>query len=144
MRPISSWPNNACMALAYESGRREEGRETSVPFREVTPRPSRQNRPSSRTPPVGSFHQRAAAVLERAERLVGRDRREDLVIVPRRLRLRRCLHLDQVARMYLAAVAANRALAEQRVVGRHLFHLRDDLRAVGIALERFDRLEVMK
>ena len=44
----------------------------------------------------------------------------------------------------LAAVGADRALAEQRVVGRHFLHLGDDGLAVGLALQRVDRLEVMQ
>ena len=50
------------------------------------------------------LHQLASAVGERAERLLGRNRRADLVVVPRLLRLRRLLDLDEVRRVYLAAV----------------------------------------
>src|SRR5688500_6067304 len=90
-------------------------------------------------PPLTSLHQRTIALLQRPERLLGRNGRADLVQIPRSLRLCWLLHLDQVRGMDLAAVRANRALAEERVVGRHLLHLLDDLGAV-VALDRFDRL----
>ena len=63
------------------------------------------------------LHQRAVALVERAEGLLGRDRRADLVVVPRRLRLGRLLDLEQVGGVDLAAVGADRPLAEQRIVG---------------------------
>ena len=44
--------------------------------------------------------------------------------------------------MDLAAVDANRALAEQRIVGGRLLHFRDYFGAV-IALERLDRFQVV-
>src|SRR5258706_13835510 len=74
--------------------------------------------------------ERAAAVGHRPERLVGRDRRTDLVVVVRALRLGRLLHLHEVRVVDLAAVGADRSLAEERVIGRHLLHLCDHLRAV--------------
>src|SRR5688572_12051210 len=85
--------------------------------------------------------ERAASLGQRTERLLRGDRRADLVVVPRTLRLRRLLHLDEISRVDLASVGADRALAEQRVVGRLRFHVRDDLRAV-VALQRLDRLQV--
>ncbi len=46
--------------------------------------------------------------------------------------------------MKLAAVGADRALAEQRVVGRRLFHFRHHLGAImRIAAHRIDRLEIV-
>src|SRR5437660_6923081 len=84
-----------------------------------------------------SLHQRALAILQRAERLIGRDRRAHLVIVPGSLRLRRLFHLDQVRRMDLAAVGADAAFAEQRIIGGHLLHLGDDLGSI-VALQRLD------
>src|SRR5881628_3060032 len=65
----------------------------------------------------------APSLVERPERLLGRDGRLDLVVVPRVLRLGRLLHLDEVRRMDLAAVDADGPLAEERVVGRQLLHL---------------------
>src|SRR5882724_10466085 len=58
------------------------------------------------------FDELAATLIERTERLLGRDRRADLVVVPGILRLRRLLDLDEVRRVNLAAVDANRPLAE--------------------------------
>ena len=81
--------------------------------------------------------------VHRPEGLVGRDRGADLVVVARALRLGRLLHLEQVGRVDLAAVGADRALAEQRVVGRHRLHLRDDLGAV-VGLGGLDRLQVVQ
>src|SRR5665213_668089 len=83
--------------------------------------------------PNASLDERTASFAHRTERLVGGNRREHLVVVPRRLRFRRLLHLDQVCRMQRASVDADRALAEQRVVGRHLLHLVDDRNTVGVA-----------
>src|SRR6266545_1134663 len=77
----------------------------------------------------------AVALVDGAEGLVRRDRGPDLVVVPRILRLRGLLHLDQVRRVDLPTVGSDRALAEQRVVGRRLLHPGDDLGAV-VALER--------
>ena len=45
--------------------------------------------------------------------------------------------------MQLAAVGTDRALAEQRVIGRQLLHLGNDLGAV-VGLRRLDRLQVMQ
>ena len=46
--------------------------------------------------------------------------------------------------MDLAAIDADRALAEQGIVGRHFLHLGNDRAAVmRIAAERFQRLEIM-
>ena len=46
--------------------------------------------------------------------------------------------------MGLASVDADRALAEQRVVGFHRLHPGDDRLAVGITFERLHRLEVAR
>ena len=45
--------------------------------------------------------------------------------------------------MDIAAVGADRALAEQRIVGRHFLHLGDHGLAVGSAFQRRDRLQIM-
>src|SRR5438132_6930792 len=74
------------------------------------------------------LRQRALALVERPERLLGRDGGAHLVVIPRALGLRGLLHLEEIHRMDLAAVGADGALAEEGVVGRHLLHLRDDLR----------------
>src|SRR5881296_2050790 len=86
------------------------------------------------------LHQLAAALVERTEGLLGRDRRADLVVVPGVLRLRRLLDLNEVGRMDLPAVDANGPLAEERIVRGHLLHLGDDFGAV-VALERFHGLQ---
>src|ERR1700731_107704 len=80
--------------------------------------------------------QRAMAVLERPERLVGRNGGQQLVEVARILRFRRRLHLEQIGRVDLAAVGADRALAEQGVVGRQLLHLGHHRGAVRRTLQR--------
>ena len=91
------------------------------------------------------LHQRALAGLERLGGIFRRDRGDQLVVVPRSLRLFRLLHLEQIGRDDAAAVGAQRALAEQRIVGRHFLHLGDDLGAVmRIAAERFHRLQIMQ
>src|SRR5215813_9185421 len=76
------------------------------------------------------LHQRALAGLERLGRVFRRNRRDQLVIVPRTLRLLRLLHLEQIGRNDAAAVGAQRALAEQGIVGRQLLHLGDNLGSV--------------
>src|SRR5688572_26881798 len=83
--------------------------------------------------PPGSFlllHEGAVALVDGAEGLLGRDRRARLVVVPRAFGLGRLLHLEEIGGVDLAAVGADAALAEQRIVRRHLLHLRDDLGAV--------------
>src|SRR4051812_40292907 len=89
-------------------------------------------------------HQRTAAVLERTEGLRGRNGRKRLVEVTRILGLFGLLHLEEIRRMDLAAIGADCALAEQRIVGRHLLHPGDDSLAVRIAAERDARLEIMQ
>src|SRR5713101_9257013 len=85
----------------------------------------------------------APSLVEWPERLLGRDGRLDLVVVPRVFRLGWLLHLDEVRRMDLAAVDADGPLAEERVVRRQLLHLGDDLGAF-VALERLDSLQVVQ
>src|SRR5664279_3331523 len=155
MRPISSWPNRAWVGTPKISvtGRARGcgGFERRLRAAQPAGYPSRrwatwawpQQRAVTDILFLPLFHQRAVAILQRPERLVGRDRRADLVVVPRALRFRRLLDFDQVRRMDLAAVDADRALAEQRIVGRHFLHLGHDLGAV-VALQRLDRLEVMQ
>src|SRR5262245_60172505 len=69
------------------------------------------------------FDELASALIERAEGLLRGDRRADLVVVPRVLRLGRLLDLDEVSGVNLADVTANSQLAEERVVGCHLLHM---------------------
>src|SRR6266496_6843131 len=70
-----------------------------------------------------SLAERTLAGLQRRGRLIRGDRRAQLVEIPVRFRFRWLLDLEQVRRVDLAPVDADRSLAEQRVVGRHLFHL---------------------
>src|SRR4026207_1369636 len=81
--------------------------------------------------PPWLLDQRAAAVLLRPERLLRRAGGEDLVVVPRVLRLGGLLHLDEIRVVDLAAVGADAPLAEQRVVGGHLLHPGDHPRGRG-------------
>src|SRR4029453_3736246 len=85
----------------------------------------------------------ASTLIKGAESLLSGDGRPDLVVVPWILRLRRLLDLDQIRRVNLAPVRANSSLAEERIVGRHLLHLGDDLGAV-VALERLDGLQIVE
>src|SRR5204863_1080450 len=89
------------------------------------------------------LYERTVALVHRPERLLGGNRRADLVVVPRAPGLRRLLHLEEVHGMDLAAVGADHAFAEDRIVGRQLLHLRDDLRTV-VALECLHRLEIVQ
>src|SRR5438067_1370258 len=90
--------------------------------------------------PQPSFDQRAAALLLRTEGFFGRDGGEDVVVVPRSLGLGRLLYLDEISVVDLAAVGADAALAEERVLRRHLLHLGDHLGGV-VALQRLDCLD---
>src|SRR5664280_1649936 len=88
--------------------------------------------------------QRTVAVLERTERFIRRDSGAQFVEVAGIFGFCRRLHLEQISRMQLAAVGADGALAEQRIVGRQFLHLRHHRLAVGRALQRGDRLEVVR
>src|SRR5690348_11699463 len=110
MSPINSWPNSAAVGMPKISGM----------FYFIEKRG-----PRFRGGNVSAlFHQRAAALFLRPERLVGRDGGAQLVVVVRVLRLRRLLHLEEVRGVDLAAVLADLALAEEWIVGRQLLHLR--------------------
>src|SRR5882757_2824479 len=74
-----------------------------------------------------SLHQRTAAVRDRAERLIGRDGRNQPVVVVRVFRLVRLLDLEQIHWMDDAAVLPDRDIAEQFVLALEFFHLRDDV-----------------
>src|SRR5882672_12404655 len=94
--------------------------------------------------PLLLLYQRTSAFRKRSESLLARRGSDQLVIVPRSLGLGRCLDLEQIGRVNLAAVYANSALAEQRIVGRHFLHFRYYLGAVmRIATHCFKRLEVV-
>src|SRR5262245_65988670 len=90
--------------------------------------------PRPRQPASLFLDELTSALIKRAERLIGGNSRADLVVIPRVLRLRRLLDLDEVRGMNLAPVDANRPLATEWIVGRHLLHLGDDLGA-AVALE---------
>src|SRR5690242_6240206 len=86
---------------------------------------------------VWLFHQRTFTLVQWPKSLIRGDGGAHLVIVPLALRHRRLLHLHPIRGMNLAPVRAYRPLAEQRIVGRHFLHLRDDLGTV-VALQRLD------
>src|SRR5262249_60761182 len=67
-------------------------------------------------PKAGSaLHQRATALGQGPKRLVPGDRRAQLVVIPRRLRLGGLLHLEQIHWVNLSAAGALPALAQQAV-----------------------------
>src|SRR6266487_4376013 len=115
MSPISNCPNRACELMPSSS---------NMAFRSYSedvlhaPHPSRRTlraligmrRVSSDARSAG--HQRAAAFLERTERLRRRNGGTQIVQIPRTLRLFRLLHLEQIHVVDLAAVGPHRALAE--------------------------------
>src|SRR5580704_15690269 len=84
------------------------------------------------------------AVFQRPERLFRRNGGAQDVIVTRIFGILRLLHLEHVSRVNRAAVGADAALTEQRIVGRHFLHLSDHGLAVGGAFERSDGLQVMR
>src|SRR5262249_4926679 len=89
------------------------------------------------------LRQRTFALVERTPRLLRRNGRELLVVVPGRLALLGLFHLEQVHRMDLAPIDAHVALAHEPVLGRQLLHLRDHRLAVGVTAERLDRAQVV-
>src|SRR5215218_7999633 len=88
--------------------------------------------------------ERAAAILQRAEGFSRRDGRLHVIEVAGVLRFRRLLHFEQIGVVDLAAVGADRALAEQRVVGRNFLHLRDNRFAIRTLLQRRHSFEIMQ
>src|SRR5229473_3591406 len=86
----------------------------------------------------------AAPVGERTERLVGRDRGDQLEIIPLALGFRRLLGLVEVNRMNLAAIGADRAFTKQRIAGRHFFHFRHHGFAVAAVANGRYGLQVMR
>src|SRR5439155_13914319 len=68
------------------------------------------------------LHQRASPIGYRPERLLGGNRRNQLVIIIRIFRLLRLLHLEQIHRVDDAAVLADGDVAEQLVLALEFFH----------------------
>jgi hypothetical protein len=89
------------------------------------------------------LHQRAVTLVERTERLVGRDRRTQLVVIVRALGLARRLDLEEVGRMQGATVDARRALAEERILGGPGLHLRDRLSSI-VGVDLVDGFQVIE
>src|SRR5215208_1384973 len=87
--------------------------------------------------------ERALALVQGPERLFGRNGGEHLVEVPLALGLFGLLHLVEIHRVNGAAVDADGALAEERVVDRDFPHLGHDLLAI-LALQGFDGLQVVQ
>jgi hypothetical protein len=86
--------------------------------------------------------ERALALGERPERLVARDRPEDLEVVPGRLGLLGRLDLHEVHVVDHPAVLADLSVLGEEVVDRRRLHLRDNrLGLVGLRLA--DGLEVV-
>src|SRR5580704_17347359 len=99
------------------------GTARSAPFAH----PTRSSDHPGMTVSLSFLDERAFALLDRNRGVFRRDGGDELVIVPRIFRFIRLLHLEQIGRNDAAAVGAKRALAEQRIVGRDLLHLGDDL-----------------
>jgi hypothetical protein len=79
-----------------------------------------------------SFYQGTAAVLERAECLIGRDFGENLVVVPRAVRLFGLLDLEQEHAVHHTAVLAQHAVVGEGIPHRRFTHLgQHRLRASG-------------
>src|SRR5882672_5103923 len=95
---------------------------------------------------AGSFprDQRTIALVQRTERLLRRNARHDLEIVPVPFRLLGRFHLQQVHRVDFAAVLPDSSFAEKRIVGSRRFHGRDYRFAVARAARLVDRLEEMQ
>src|SRR5689334_25181017 len=127
MSPISSCPKRACvgkpkMVIYLRSTKTVAARK---PRWRGCFRSQRRFASCFRT--TASLDERTLAVFQRPERLIRGNRCADLVVVPFVLRFGGLLHFDQIRRVDLAPVDPDAALAEQRVVGRHLLHLGDHL-----------------
>src|SRR4051794_24581745 len=72
-----------------------------------------------------SLRQRATTLPRGRERFVAGHHREFLVIIPRLLRLRRLLYLEQIEVVHEASVGQHLALRKQ-IVDRKLLQLRSD------------------
>src|SRR5689334_21960158 len=81
-------------------------------------------RPPGTSSYPASLHQRATALRDRTECLIGRNGRDQPVVIIRVFRLVRLLHLEQVHRVNDAAVLADGNVAEQLVLAFELLHLR--------------------
>src|SRR5260370_8182266 len=77
-----------------------------------------------RSPSASTLDECAAPVGEGTECLVGRDRGDQLEIIPLALGFRRLLGLVEVNRVNLSAVGADRAFAKERIASRHFLHFR--------------------
>src|SRR5262249_39751972 len=80
---------------------------------------------------LSAAYQRTTTFLQRTERFGRRNRGADPHVIPWALRFLRLLHLKQIRIVDLAAVGADRALTEERIVGRNFLHLGDNSFAVG-------------
>src|SRR3972149_1855124 len=116
MRPISSWPKRAWAGIPSSVDIGGRGEAAAGGGGGVAP-------PPPAPPPL--LAPRAIALGDGPEGLVGRDGGADLVVVPGVLGLGRLLDLEQVGGVDLPAVGPDHTLAEERVVGRRLLHLRD-------------------
>src|ERR1700730_690175 len=116
--PSRSWPNSACGGI-----------------------PSSSNSTLHPCAAIGSalLDQRASALAERPKGLLGRDRRELLVVVVLILGIARRLHLEEVHVAHDTAVLAQLAVLGHEVVDRDLAHLGDHRLAL-VGLGRLDRL----
>src|SRR5258707_15289124 len=72
-----------------------------------------------RISPLLLLYQRTSAFRKRSEGLLSRGGSDQLVVIPRPFGFGRLLDLEQIGRVNLAAGRADRARAEQRIVGRH-------------------------
>src|SRR5207244_11152505 len=74
------------------------------------------------------LYQRTGAFRKRPEGLIAGGGSDQLVIVPWPLGFGRLLDLEQVGRMNLAGVGADRAITDKRIGGRVLFSYSYNLR----------------
>jgi hypothetical protein len=93
----------------------------------------------SALPASSAAYKRAAAVLERTERLAGGDGRPQLVEITRIFGFFGLLDLEQVRGVQDAAIGPDNALAVDLVFGIHRLHLGDDGLAVRGTADGGDR-----
>src|SRR5580698_395468 len=95
--------------------------------------------------PQGSVGNKwTAAVFERTECFLRWNGAAQFVDVTRIFRFLGSFHLEQISRVNLAAVSADIALAEQRILGRYFLHLADDGLSVIFGLQGGDGLEIVQ
>ena len=71
---------------------------------------------------LSPLNQRTTILASRAKRLIARDRRYDLVVVPRPTRFDRRLHFHKIHVVHHSTIFAELAVLGEEIIDRHLAH----------------------